>query len=520
MNLLLIAPLLIPLAAAVLSMLLRQSLRAQHVIATLSGLGMLVAAVALLTSVGGGDILVSRIGNWPAPFGIVLVADIFSALMVLLAAALCLAVIVYSIVAVDAARRRYGFFPLLHVMLMGVSGAFLTGDLFNLYVWFEVMLIASFVLLVLGGEKAQLEGAVKYVTLNILASALFLVGTGVLYGKTGTLNFADLAMFPVADADSALINVSAVLFLAAFSIKAAVFPFFFWLPDSYHVPPVAVTAIFSGLLTKVGIYALMRTFSFVFVHDTDFTRPLFVVLAALTMVTGVIGAVAQGEMRRLLSFHIVSQVGYALMGLAIFTPLAVSGAIYFVLHVAVAKTALFLATGYVLAVCGETRLKRIGGLLRSSPLLAGLFLVAALSLAGLPPFSGFFAKFALVKAGLEAGEFALVAVALLVSVLTLFSMTKIWNEAFWKADPDAMNGAVSVVHAVHSSPRTSVSDGDVARALPLSTRLFYLLPLAALVVLTVALGVGAQAVFELTDRAAQQLLDPSAYIHAVLGALR
>lgn len=520
MNVLLVAPILIPLAAAVLSMLLRQSLRAQHVIATISGLGMLASSAALLARVAGGHILVSRIGNWPAPFGIVLVADIFSALMVLLVAVLGTAVIVYSIAAVDVARRRYGYFPLLHVMLMGVSGAFLTGDLFNLYVWFEVMLIASFVLLVLGGEKAQLQGAVKYVTLNVLASALFLVGTGVLYGKTGTLNFADLALIPAADAGSAVINISAVLFLAAFSIKAAVFPFFFWLPDSYHVPPVAVTAIFSGLLTKVGIYALMRTFSFVFVHDSDFTRPLFVVLAALTMVTGVIGAVAQGEMRRLLSFHIVSQVGYALMGLAIFTQPAVSGAIYFVLHVAVAKTALFLATGYVLAVRGETRLKRFGGMLRSSPLLAGMFLVAALSLAGLPPFSGFFAKFALVKAGLEAGEFTLVAVALLVSVLTLFSMTKIWNEAFWKADPEAVTGTDSPPHDARVSPAEIPSDGGSPGPLPLPTRMLYLLPLAALVALTVAMGIGAQCVFELTDHAAAQLLDPAAYIDAVLGVMR
>ena len=513
MNLMLVAPVLIPLAAAVLSMLLRQSLRAQHVIGVLAGIAMTASAAMLLRATAGGEILVTRVGDWPAPFGIVFVADVLSALLVLLTAVVGLAVLVYSIAAVDVERRRFGYFPLLHVMLMGVSGACLTGDLFNLYVWFEVMLIASFVLLVLGGEREQLEGAVKYVTLNILSSALFLIGTGVLYGKTGTLNFADLARLSASGDGVSVINISAVLFLAAFSIKAAVFPFFFWLPDSYHVPPVAVTAVFSALLTKVGLYALLRTFTLIFVHDTDFTTPLFAVLAALTMVTGVVGAVAQGEMRRLLSFHIVSQVGYALMGLALLSAAALSGAIYFILHVAVAKAALFLVTGFILAVRGDTRLGDIGGMLRGAPVVAVFFLIAALSLAGIPPLSGFFAKFALVKAGIEAGQYTLVAVALGVSLLTLFSMTKIWNEVFWKADPAGVAGDDSG-EDVPSASRASM------RILPRSTRMLYLLPMALLVGITVVMGVAAQPVFELTDTAARQLLDPTAYIHAVLGAMR
>ena len=511
MNLLLILPVLLPLFAAVLSMLFRRSTGAQKAIALAGGAGMLVAAALLLQRASGGDILVSRIGGWPAPFGIVLVIDLFSALMLVLTAVVGLAVIVYSMAAIDLPRLRFGFFPLLHVLLMGVNGAFLTGDLFNLYVWFEVMLIASFVLLVLGGEKAQLRGAVKYVTLNLLASAMFLVGAGLLYAKTGTLNLADLATLDASAAGTSTISISAALFLAAFGIKAAVFPFFFWLPDSYHVPPVAVTALFSGLLTKVGVYALMRTFSMVFVHDTDFTRPLFVVLAAMTMVTGVIGAVAQGEMRRLLSFHIVSQIGYALIGLAVFTPLALSGAIYFTVHVAIAKTALFLVAGYVLALRGDTRLASIGGMLRRTPYGAALFLIAALSLAGLPPFSGFFAKFALVKAGLDAGEYLLAGVALAVGVLTLFSMMKIWNEAFWKDDP-----AGESPRPVEGATGADLPDGGSA-ALTRRGHLLYLLPITALVLLTVLMGVGAQAVFTLTDGAARQLLDPGMYLRAVIG---
>ncbi|MDT8322915.1 MAG: proton-conducting transporter membrane subunit, partial [Bacteroidota bacterium] len=411
------------------------------------------------------------------------------------------AVSVYVTAAMDEQRVRFGFVPLLHTLLMGVNGAFLTGDMFNLYVWFEVMLIASFVLIVLGGEKAQFAGAVKYVTVNLLASILFLIGAGILYGKTGTLNFADLASKLATDPDSTMVNTTAMLFITAFGIKAAIFPFFFWLPDSYHVPPVAVTALFAGLLTKVGVYAFLRTFTLIFVHDTAFTQPLFSVLAALTMILGVLGAVAQGEMKRLLSFHIVSQIGYAMMGLAIFTVLALSGAIYFTLHVAIVKVALFLVAGYISRLRGSTVLVELGGMLRDTRTVSVLFLVAALSLAGLPPFSGFFAKYSLVKAGLLAEDYGIVSVALLVSMLTLFSMTKIWGQVFWKASAEAV------------SPKTGAAPAAPSRW----TTAAYLLPTAFLVAVSVTMGLAAEPVFEMTTRAAEQLLQPGGYIQAVLG---
>ncbi|MBN1447719.1 MAG: Na+/H+ antiporter subunit D [Bacteroidetes bacterium] len=503
MNLLIVLPVLLPLLTGVGTLLLRSSTRIQHVVSITGSAGFLASAILLLVRLRDGGILAVQLGNWPAPFGITFVADLFSALMVLLTAVIGFTVALYSIAAIDLPRIRYGYHPLLHFLLMGVSGAFLTGDMFNLYVWFEVMLIASFVLLVLGGEKAQFAGAVKYVTVNLLASMLFLIGAGVLYGKTGTLNFADLAFKLAQNPEPALVNTSAILFLVAFGIKAAVFPFFFWLPDSYHVPPAAVTALFSGLLTKVGVYALMRTFSMIFIHDMDFTGPLFLVLAGLTMVIGVFGAVAQGEMKRLLSFHIVSQIGYALMGLGIFTQLALSGAIYFTLHVAIAKAALFFVVGYVARRRGHTNLARLGGLLRESPLVAVLFLLAALSLAGLPPFSGFFAKFTLIKAGLEASQYAIVAVALLVSMMTLFSMTKIWNEAFWKDAPERMDTDARV-------PAPYLQAGD---------KWLYILPIILLVGITIVMGLAAEPILQMTGRAAEQLLDPAPYIRQVLGRM-
>jgi multicomponent Na+:H+ antiporter subunit D len=414
--------------------------------------------------------------------------------MVLLTGISGLAVAVYSLGSIDEAREAHGYHPLLHVLLMGVSMAFLTGDLFNLYVAFEVMLMASFVLLALGGERAQLEGAVKYVTLNLLSSAVFLAAVGVLYGVAGTLNLADLALVVQRGTSPGLFTTLACLFLVVFGIKAAVFPLFFWLPASYHTPPVAVTALFAGLLTKVGVYALVRAFTLVFTGDTALTHGLILAIAVLTMVTGVLGAAAQFEFRRVLSFHIVSQIGYMVLGLGFFTPLALAGTVFYLIHHIVVKTNLFLMGGIVERLGGTFELGSLGGLYRSRPGLALLFLVPALSLAGIPPLSGFWGKLILVKAGLDSGHYAATGAALAVSLLTLFSMTKLWNEAFWKEPPEGSAVATARV------PWTLLG------------------PVVALAAITVAVGLGAGPVFDLSSRAAAQLADPSQYVRAVLGA--
>jgi multicomponent Na+:H+ antiporter subunit D len=296
-------------------------------------------------------------------------------------------------------------------------------------------------------------------------------------------------------AQPGLSTVLAMLFLVAFGIKSAVFPLFFWLPASYHTAPVAVSALFAGLLTKVGVYALIRLFTLLFVHDRDYTHTLILAVAGLTMVTGVLGAVAQSEFRRLLSFHIISQIGYLLMGLGLFTPAALAGAVFFMMHVILAKSALFLVSGVAYRLRGTYDLKELGGLYQTSPGLAVLFLIPALSLAGVPPLSGFFAKLALVQAGLATAQYAIVATALGVSLLTLFSMTKIWGEAFWKPAP-------APLHTL-AVPERGTS---------------LLLPIAVLAMLIVAIGIGAEPLLTLATRAATQLLDPSDYLRAVLGS--
>lgn len=448
----------------------------------------------MLFQVDQNGIQVTQLGNWQAPYGIILVADLFSAVMVTLAGFMGLSVVVFSFAHIDAQRERFGYYPLVNILLMGVCGAFLTGDMFNLYVWFEVLLISSFVLLALGGERRQLSGALKYVTLNLIASTLFLAAAGLLYGLVGTLNMADLSQRIPDIKQSGLTTVVAMLFLVAFGIKAGLFPLFFWLPDSYHTPPVPVTTIFSALLTKVGVYALIRSFTLLFVQETDYTHNLLLIVAGLTMVTGVLGAVAQMEFRRLLSFHIISQIGYLLMGLAIYTPLALAGTVFFMIHVILTKSALFLVSGIVYKLHGTYDLKKLGGFYRSHLWLAILFLIAALSLAGLPPLSGFWAKFLLIRAGLEAQEYEIVAVALFVSILTLFSMIKIWSEVFWK-------------------PATIQESQPLSR----NNWLYSLAPLVGVIIMILIIGFATQAMFDLSQRAANQLLDRSAYVTAVLG---
>jgi multicomponent Na+:H+ antiporter subunit D len=508
MNLLLIAPILIPLLTATFAILASPWRTAQRVLGVAGAGALLAAGLGLLSDVWQNGIQVAFIGGWPAPFGITLVADLLSAIMVVLAGIMGLAVAVYSLVMIDARREAFGYYPLLHVLLVGVCGAFVTGDLFNLYVWFEVMLISSFVLLALGGERGQMEGAIKYVTLNLISSGIFLAAVGITYGAVGTLNMADLSVRLRENISPELATTLAMLFLVTFGIKSAAFPLFFWLPASYHTPPVPVSAIFAGLLTKVGVYALIRVFTLMFVQDVGYTHTIILAIAGLTMVTGVLGAVAQNDFRRILSFHIVSQIGYMIMGLGLFTPLALAGSVFYITHHIIVKTNLFLVSGIAHRLYGTYALKNLGGLYQAYPGLAILFLIPAFSLAGIPPLSGFFAKLILVQAGLQVEQYLIVGVALAVSLLTIFSMTKIWSEAFWKPLPE------ETARSAHNDVDiTENDDGSKVVLLPLAL----VLPMVVLATLTVIIGFAAEPVFALSMAAAEQLLNPAEYVNAVLG---
>lgn len=491
---------LIPLLAGISCLFVFNQPRIQKWIFLAGTSALLAAAIWLLVSVLEFEALAFQSGGWAAPYGITMVADLLSAIMVLLAAITGFAVAIYSIDEMDEPRIQYGFYPLLLFLLFSVCGAFMAGDVFNLYVWFEVMLISSFVLMALGGRKEQLEGAIKYVTINIIASAFFLAGIGVLYGLTGTLNLAELSIRVTEIEDNKMLTLASVFFFVAFGVKAAVFPLFAWLPASYHTPPATVSAIFAGLLTKVGVYAFIRFYTMIFVHDMDFTHNLLLIVAAITMVTGVLGAAAQMEFRRILSFHIISQIGYMILGLALKTPLALAGAVFYIIHHIIVKSNLFLISGVVNKVKGSYDLKKLGGVYNKYPFLALLFIVSAFSLAGFPPLSGFWAKFILIKAGLEIEEYFIVFIALAVGFLTLYSMIKIWNEVFWK-----------------DQPKEEKTDKPALEPANLWSYKSMIIPIAMLACITLFIGIFTEPIIQLSMRTAEQLLNPTAYINAVLG---
>jgi multicomponent Na+:H+ antiporter subunit D len=496
MSWFLATPLILPFVTAVLSFLWRRS-PAGRWISLIGNAALLVATGALMAAVLDRGVIAGQMGGWAAPFGITLVADYLGAVMAVITAITAFATALYAMGDISRDKEQLGYHALFNVLIAGVTGAFLTGDIFNLYVWFEVMLISSFGLLVLGGTREQIDGGIKYVTLNLISTIIFLAGVGLLYGMTGTLNMADLARTVPGLPDQALVTTVAVMFMIAFGVKAAVFPLFFWLPASYHTPAFAVSAVFAGLLTKVGVYALIRVFTMIFTEDVAYTHTILLWVAGLTMVTGVLGAAAQNDMRKILSFHIVSQIGYMIMGLALYTPLAVAGAVFYLVHHIIVKANLFLIAGVASRAAGSTELGRIGGLYKSAPLLAVLFLVPAFSLAGFPPLSGFWAKYVLVAAALDVSGWVIAGVALVVGLLTIFSMTKIWAEAFWKAHPDGVEPRLARIET--------------------GQRRWLLAPIAGLAAMTMVIGLFPQPFITFAETAATQLLDPTDYVRTVLG---
>jgi multicomponent Na+:H+ antiporter subunit D len=490
--------LIIPIFTAALTLVFRNKRSFQIQLSAIGTLALLFSSIYLLYDITTNGIQVLQIGNWPAPFGITLVSDHLSAIMLVITSIVAITTVLYSFAEIDQERLSFGYFPVLHLMLAGVNGSFLTGDLFNLYVWFEVILISSFVLLSLGREKRQIASTLPYLIMNLISSAIFLSAIGILYSLTGALNFAELAVRLNTTQQPGVITAIAILFLGTFGLKSAIFPLFFWLPASYHTPPVAVSAIFAGLLTKVGVYALIRVFTLLFIRNIDFTHSILLFISGITMITGVLGAVSQNEFRKILSFHIISQIGYMLMGLALFTPLGIAGSIFYIVHHILVKSNLFFISGIVKTRGSSFYLKDLGGFYRSQPFISALFFISAFSLAGTPPLSGFWGKFVLVKAGIETQRYLIVATSLLVGLLTTFSMTKIWNEAFWKEAP------ISTLNPLRKFP-------------PRSNMLLLIVPVAILASLTLFIGLFPSFLFNLALQASSELLNPSRYIQAVLG---
>jgi multicomponent Na+:H+ antiporter subunit D len=446
-----------------------------------------------------GGTLSIQAGNWEAPFGITFVADTFAATLVLLTAIAGVAVSSFSAGSVIPARLKFGFFPIFHFLLLGLNGAFLTGDIFNLYVWFEIIIITSFVLLTIGGEKAQLEGAVKYFTLNILASIVFLTAIAVLYGLTGSLNMADLASKVAAVENRTLVQVNALLFLVGFGIKSALFPLYFWLPASYHTPPSAVSAIFGGLLTKVGVYALIRVFTLIFEVD-PFLQNVLLAVAVLTLFSGAVGAIVQNNIRKIFSYLVICHIGYMIAGLGMMTEMAIAGAIFYLIHDIMVKTNLFMMSGVIYKIKANHNIRKLGDFYADHPKLSLLFAIPLFSLVGIPPLSGFWPKLSLISEGWFTENFIVIGAIIFASFITLVVIIKLWGEVFWKTGeklPEVRNFP-------YFNKLTNIKKTQM------------LAPIILLSIVSLYLGFGAGNIQNLAERIAFELMDNQEYINTVL----
>lgn len=376
-----------------------------------------------------------NVSGWQAPFGIEFSADLFSAILCCVATLIGLSVTVFAHSNIDDERTTFGFYPLFFVLMAGISGAFVTADLFNMFVWFECILLSSFVLLSLGGEKNQIRGALNYVLPNLFSSMLFLAGLGLLYGATGTLNMAQLAERTAA-IDPATRNIIAVIFLTAFGVKAALFPFFSWLPNSYHTPPTSVGALFAGLLTKVGIYAIIRFFATISPTAAAPLSDLIQIISLLTIVIGTVGALAHSNLKKILGYLLIGHISFMLLGLIAMTPGAMAAAFFYMVNHILVITCLYFFAGIIDWHFGTSDLKKLGQLQKCDPKIAWGFAIPTLSLVGIPPFSGFWPKLGLLQESAYASPSIFVAI-LVSSFLTLVVMARVWIALFWQPAPDS-----------------------------------------------------------------------------------
>ena len=518
-------PVLIPTIAAAVTLFAGRTPRLQQLVALASLTSVVAVCATLLYLVDRDGTTAVQVGGWGqsqpgmGPLGITLVADRLSTLMLVVSSIVLLAVVFYAIgqgIRDGNDRQPVSIFlPTYLILSAGVCTAFLAGDLFNLFVGFEVLLSASFVLLTIGGSADRVRAGIAYVMVSMVSSLVFLIGLAMVYAAAGTLNMAELAVRLEHVPAGTRTALFAVL-LVAFGIKAAVFPLSAWLPESYPTAPAPVTAVFAGLLTKVGVYAIIRAHSLLFPGGA--LDNVLLVAALLTRVVGILGALAQNDIKRLLSFTLVSHIGYMVFGIALSNQLGMSGAIYYVAHHIVVQTTLFLVVGLIERQAGASTLQRLGGLAAASPVLAFVFVIPALNLGGIPPFSGFIGKVALLEAGGAAGSvlaWVLVAGSVVTSLLTLYAVARVWTKAFWRARADAPEGYLAAavpVALIDDADDIDFADRDDVGRMPVGM----LIPTGALIVVGLVLTVAAGPIFAYSERAAAQVLDRSQYIAAVL----
>jgi len=504
-------PIALPMVGAAILLMMRKQTHLQAPFSFAILVATLLANFSLIQTVFTKGTLTMTMGNWLPPYGISFTADSLGALFALVSTVVMIVVLFFVQSEVEARETKYGYHPLMLILLTGVSGAFLTGDLFNLYVWFEVMLIASFGLMVIGGRKIQLDAAIKYGFINFLATTFFLIGIAYLYGLVGTLNMADIMRKTPTVENGAIASVAALFFLA-FAMKAAAFPVNNWLPASYHAPDPAVSALFAGLLTKVGIYGLLRVHLMLIPQSHEQLQIVFMVVAVLTLVLSPLGALAQTNARRALGFLVMGGIGAMIAGLAFGTTHGIIGASLYAVHSMLTMTALYLAVGLIERIGGTGDIRKLGGLYKASSPLSIMFLILVFAAAGLPPFLGFWPKLTLLQAGiglavqdnpLAVHQWWLVGALLLNSLLTSIAGSRLWAHIFWR------NGGEG---------KQSEAPNDHLKPLDKRGVVWGLLPTATLVAIIVLIGLWPSLYIESGFRSAYDVTAYSPnYVASVFG---
>lgn len=485
-----VLPLFIPLILGISLFFFRHRIRLQQWIAAIAALGTLASSLVLMNRISTDGIQVLHMGGWEAPYGIPLVADMLAAILVTVASIVTFACLLFAFHFIGEERKQHYVYPLMLILLCGVNGSFLTGDIFNLFVFFEVMLLSSYVLLSLGGGRVQLRETVKYIIINIVASSLFVIAIAYLYSITGTLNLAHIAERVAENGQNGLTTTVSLLLLTVFGLKAGLF-LFFWLPGSYSAPSAPIAALFAALLTKVGVYVIIRVFTLIFNLQPQITHTIILWLAAFTMILGAIGAIAYWRIKQILAYNVIVSVGFILFGVGVATEASLTGAVFYLVHDMIAKALIFILGGAVVFVAGTDKLREMSGLIRYRPILGWLFFLSALALAGVPPLSGFVGKVMILQGGVQAEHYVMAAISLLTSLMVLYSVIKIFINSFWGE------------YLLSEGEQKSSARGT-------------LLPGFLLASLVVGLGLGANVFMPYVDQAVAPLVEPQIYIDAVL----
>lgn len=488
-NNLAILPVLLPIIAGILTIFLNKR---SSLLKWFNGIFVIVQLLVvswLLFKINVHGPIILETGSWKAPFGIVIVADELAILLVVTTNIISVAATFFSFKTISEKEQKLYFYTFFHFLIAGVSGAFLTGDLFNLFVFFEVLLIASYALIILGGTKEQFRESIKYVLINVFSSILFVTTIAFLYSVTGTVNMAQLAQRVGESGQTGILTTISIMLFIVFATKGALFPLYFWLPKSYAVPHPVVSALFGSLLTKVGIYAILRTFTLIFGYQAEYTHQMFIIIGVITILFGVIGALSTHDIKLIIAYNIIPAVGFILLGIGIYSVTSLAGAVYYLIHDMIIKAALFLIVSTIVMITGTSDLRKMGGLIHQYPVLGWQLFLATLVLAGIPPFSGFIGKFLLVRGGLEAGHAFATITALLLSLLILLSTIRIFIGAFWGEQ---------------------VNDKETVSTKGL------LAPITFLLVFSIVLGVGAEYIYPYIQYIGDTLASPSYYIQNVL----